>query len=550
MNEYASLRDQTFDVIIVGSGAAGLTSALTASFLGLRPVVLEAADTFGGTTAVSGGVLWVPANDRMRDEGIEDDTETAIAYVERVAEGRASRAQIARWLYSAPKMARDVETWLASPFLSLPTYPDYQPELPGGKTGGRSLDNALFATAELGEHQPKLRKNPITGRAPMTIGEAMKWGVFSKPFDFPYRDVAQRAKDGIVHGGAALIGRMLKTLIARDVPCVTGARVRELIVENGRVVGVEADTDAGRVAVLATRGVVLASGGFEWNDALNRAFLRGVPEKPTSPKTMQGDALHMAQGVRAQLANMAEAWWVPAVEVPGEVYEDAPLYRSEFAARCLPHSVIVNQKGRRFVNEALNYNDVVKPFFEVDPVRYTQKNAPAWLIVDAQYLQKYMFVTAVPGRPLPEYVVQGDSLEELAERCGIDAAGLSDEMARFNTFVENGVDADFHRGEGAFERFYGDPTYTKNPNIGSILKPPFAAVRIYPSAIGTKGGPVVDEHARVMRIDGSVMPGLYAAGNAMASPAGTGYPGAGSTISVAMTYGWLAARHAADSAND
>lgn len=545
MEDYATQSAATYDLIIVGSGGAGMTAALAASFHGLRPIVLEAADTFGGTTAVSGGVLWVPANDRMADEGIEDSTDDAIAYVERIAEGRAPRAQIERWLRSAPAMARDVEVWLDTLFLSLPTYPDYQPELPGGKTGGRSLDNALFSTTELGEWQSKLRKNPITGRAPMTIGEAMNWGVFSKPFDFPYRDVAARAKEGVVHGGAALMGRMLKTLVARDVPCLSGVRVRELLVEDGRVVGVETEYADGALTFRATRGVVLASGGFEWNDALARAFLRGVPEKPTSPVTIQGDALHMAQSVQAKLANMAEAWWVPAVEVPGEQYENAPLYRSEFAARCLPHSVIVNSKGRRFVNEALNYNDIVKPFFDVDPVRYEPKNTPAWLIVDSQYLQKYMFVTAVPGRPLPDYVVQGATLEELAEKCGMDAAGLRDEMARFNGFVETGHDADFHRGEGAFERFYGDPTYDKNPNLGSILTAPFAAVRIYPSAIGTKGGPVVDDHARVTRIDGDVVPGLYAAGNAMASPAGTGYPGAGATISIAMTYGWLAARHAA-----
>lgn len=542
--EITKLHEMQPDVLVVGSGAAGMVAALTAATRGLRVVVLEASSTIGGTTAVSGGVLWVPNNDRMQELGIDDDLATALDYVERVAGEKSSRERILPWLKNAPKMARAMEKMLGEAFLALPTYPDYQPELPGGKVGGRSLDNALFNTHELGEWQPLLRKNPITGRAPMTIGEAMNWGVFSKPFDFPYQEVAKRSKEGVVHGGAALIGRSLKCALALGVQFVLNARVRDLVLEGGKVQGLRFDYDE-QVETLHAPAVILASGGFEWNEKLTKAFLHVQPSHPTSPPSLRGDALRMARQAGAELGNMAEAWWVPAVAVPGEHYDDAPLFRSEFAARCLPHSMIVNQQGQRFVNEALNYNDVVKPFLDFDPVHYRASNQPAWLVVDADFLKRYMYLTAVPGRRLPDYIQQGETVEALAEACGIDAAGLAAQVERFNRFAANGVDEDFHRGEGAFERFYGDPTYTNNPNLGSIAKPPFCAVPIYIGAIGTKGGPVTNEHAQVLHMNGPPITGLYAAGNAQASPAGAGYPGAGSTISIAMTYGWLAANHIA-----
>lgn len=535
------------DLIVVGSGAAGLTAALTAASRGLDVVVLEAASTIGGTTAVSGGVLWVPDNDRMRELGIADDLDAAKAYVQRVAAGKSTPERIAAWLDHANLMVRAIEEIHGENFAGLPTYPDYQPELEGGKAGGRSLDNPLFNTHELGDWRPLLRQNPITGRAPMTIGEAMAWGVFSKPFDFPYREVAQRAKDGIVHGGAALIGRSLKRALELGVRFAVDARVHSLLREEGRVCGVSVAYE-GQRQELRGGAVVLASGGFEWNASFCADFLMQSPTAPTSPPQMQGDALVMSQAVGAKVANTSEAWWVPAVSIPGEEYDDAPMFRSEFAARCLPHSIIVNQQGRRFVNEALNYNDVVKPFLHVDPVRYRLANQPAWLVVDQQFLERYMFITAVPGRALPDYILQGETLEDLAAACGIDASGLVPEVARFNGFVAQGVDADFSRGEGAFERFYGDPRYEKNPNLGTLERGPYAAVPISIGAIGTKGGPVTNARAQVLDLEGQAIPGLYAAGNAQASPAGAGYPGAGSTISIAMTFGWLAAQDVAKGA--
>lgn len=539
-----ALKEASLDLLVVGSGAAGMAAALSGAAHGLRVAVLEAADTFGGTTAVSGGVLWVPNNHHMAAHGIEDSFEDVLGYVQRVSAGKSPDALIRAWLHNAPIVAQKLEQALGEAFLALPTYPDYQPELPGGKNGGRSLDNPLFNTHDLGEWRERLRKNPITGRAPMTIGEAMEWGVFSKPFDYPYKKVGQRAKDGIVHGGAALMGRALKRALDAGVTFVHSAHVTDLVYQDERVQGVVVTQDDQR-HTLRAQAVILASGGFDWNLDQQAAFLPSTNTRPAAPPTLRGDALRMTQKLGVKLGNMSEAWWAPVVKIPDENYDDAPLYRSEFSVRCLPHSIIVNRHGKRFVNEALNYNDVVKPFLHQDPVRYEAQNEPAWLIVDAQYLKQYVFVTAIPGRPLPDYIVQADSLEALAQKCDIDAAGLQQEVERFNGFVERGKDADFHRGEGAFEQFYGDPEYAKNPNLGSLQKAPFCAIRIERGCIGTKGGPQTNAHGQVLRVDDTPIEGLYAAGNAMASPAGAGYPGAGSTIGIALTFGWLAAEHVA-----
>lgn len=543
------IQDLQPDLIVVGSGAAGMAAALSGVKHGLDVVVLEAADTFGGTTAVSGGVIWAPNHHHMHACGIEDDLETAVGYVKRVSKGKSTEKMIRAWLENTTRVVQELEEILCEAFLPLPTYPDYQPELPGGKSGGRSLDNALFNTHDLGAWRDRLRKNPITGRVPMTIGEAMEWGVFSKPFDYPYKKVGQRAKDGIVHGGAALIGRALQRALAQGVTFVHSARVTDLITDNDRVQGVQF-TYADQTISLRARAVVLASGGFDWNPDHHASFLPSIDSHPAAPPTLRGDALTMTQKLGVALCNMSEAWWAPVVKIPGETYDDAPLYRSEFSVRCLPHSIIVNKHGRRFVNEALNYNDVVKPFLHVDPVRYEAQNEPAWLIVDAHYLQKYVFVTAVPGRPLPDYIVQANSLDALAQRCGIDVDGLREEVAKFNGFVAAGKDEDFHRGEGAFERFYGDPTYQANPNLGVLNQAPFCAVPIFRGCIGTKGGPKTTVHGQVLRVDHTPIEGLYAAGNAMGSPAGAGYPGAGSTIGIALTFGWLAAEHVAQAKNN
>lgn len=536
--------DVETDVVVMGTGAGGLLAALTAQRAGARVEVLEKMSSIGGTTAVSGGVIWIPNNPHMQANGLTDDRNVVIDYILRCADERAERAMVERYFDMGPEMVRFVEAETEVRFEPLMTYPDYQPNLPGGRDGGRSLDNGLFDTTRLGDFKDKLRKNPLNGRVPMTIGEAMAWGVFSNPFGYPYKQIAERAKQGIVHGGAALCGKLLRALLDAGVTPRLETPAESLVVEDGEVIGVVARHGDELIRIRAHKGVIMASGGFEWDESLRRAFLPAFADHPLSTPGNTGDALRMAMAIGADLGNMAEAWWTPAIRVPDETYDGAPLYRPEFSVRCLPRSIVVNAHGRRFTDESHNYNDMVKPFFTHDAARCEPRNKNAWLIVDQGFLEKYVFITAVNGRPIPDYIVQADSLEALAEKCGIDAAGLVDEVARFNGFAREGVDHDFGRGGSSYERFYGDPKNEPAPNLGPVEKAPFYAVPIHSGTMGTKGGPKCTIDGQVRRVGGAPVTGLYACGNAMASPMGGGYPGAGVTIAASMIFGWLAAKHA------
>jgi len=533
------------DVVVLGTGGGGLVAALAAADRGARVCVLEKASTVGGTTAVSGGVIWFPCNHREAEAGIEDDPEEAIHYITTVAAGRSDPAWIETYVRRGPDLVRWLEERTEIVFTCLTTYPDYHPELEGGRAGGRSLDNGLFDTRTLGDFQPLLRKNPINGQMPIAIAEAVEWGVFADPFGFDFKVIRKRAQEGIVHGGASLVGKLLRACLDRGVTPLVETPGRSLITDSGgRVVGVVAEREGAPFRVRADRGVVLATGGFEWDPVLCKAFLPLDPTHPVSPPHQTGDALRMTMALGADLGNMPEAWWTPAVDIPGERYDGAPLHRPEFSIRCLPHSIIVNRHGERFTNEAGNYNDMTKPFFAHDPARYEKRNVPAWVVVDAQYMERYMFATAAPGFPVPDYVHRADSLEALATELGIDAAGLLATVERFNGFCRTGHDADFLRGWSAFDRFYGDRRHGPNPNLGTLEKAPFYGLPIHPGSMGTKGGPKTNTQAQVLRVDGRPIEGLYAVGNACASLGGAGYAGAGITIGASLLGGWLAAHHA------
>lgn len=535
----------TTDVVVLGSGGAGLTSAIAAQDGGAQVMLLEKSNRIGGTTAVSGGVVWIPCNSHMAEVGCEDSRADAMTYLRRITEGRTDEVLLERFLDAGPEMLRFLEAKTSLRFAPLVKYPDYHPELPGGKMGGRSLEPGLFDTNELGTWKDKLRRSPVFGGTPMTVTEATSWGVFSDPLKLPYAELGKRYKQGLVCYGGSLVGRLLKALLDRKLEPLLETAARELIVEDGRVVGVRAERAGTELNIRALRGVVLASGGFEWNAELVNRFLGDRVTHPNSPPISDGDGLKMAMSVGADLGNMGEAWWCPTVNVPGETYDGKPLNRGDFSIRSLPHSIIVNGRGQRFVNEACNYNDLMKPFFDFDPVAYAPRNRPAFLIVDAQYLEKYIMVTAVPGMPTPDWIVQAPTLTELALKVGIDAEGLEATVKRFNGFSEEGVDLDFKRGLSSYDHFYGDPKHGKNPNLGTLSKAPFYALPVQLGAIGTKGGARIDEHGRVVHVGGRPVPGLYAAGNVTSGLMAAGYPGAGATIGVAMTFGFLAGRHAA-----
>jgi succinate dehydrogenase/fumarate reductase flavoprotein subunit len=544
------------DLVIVGSGAAGLTAAITAHDCGIRVTLLEKADRVGGATAVSGGVVWIPNNHHMPEVGVSDSAESARRYILRLADGRSSDELIGAFIDAGPRMLRYIEEQTPLRFKAIAGYPDYHPEFDGGLAGGRSLEVALFDTHTLGDFAAKLRKSAVFGMAIMTVSEALEWKVFSRPLELPYGLLAKRYKQGLVSSGGALCGGLLRACLDRGIEPMLLTAGRELLVEDGAVLGLVAErrsTARGTSAepaeaelrIRAHRGVLLASGGFEWSPELAARFLSGPLTHPNSPPANEGDGLRMAMAVGADLGNMSEAWWCPSVVVPGEEYDGRQLNRGDFAIRSMPHSIIVNRSGRRFVNEAHNYNDMMKAFFAFEPVAYERPNLPAWLILDQNYRDKYALLTYLPNMPIPDFVPQAGSLQELGEQLGIDSPGLLCTVLRFNEFARQGIDRDFRRGESIYDHVYGDPEHQPNPNLGVIEKPPFYALPVHVGAIGTKGGPRVNRHGQVLRVDGQPIAGLYAAGNAMAAMTGPGYPGAGSTIAAAMTFGYLAAEHAA-----
>ncbi len=533
------------DVLVIGSGAAGMTAALAAQQAGAKVVLVEKADKAGGTTAVSGGVLWIPTNHHMREHGIADSRAEALAYILRLADGRSDPALIGLFLDEAPRMLKFVEETTPLKFVALPKYPDYHPELEGAKPGGRSLDPGLFDTKKLGAWKERLRRSPIFGMTAMSVTEATEWGVFAKPRALPFKLLAQRFTDGLVCYGGALAGGLLSALLERGIEPQLSTAAKELLVDDGRVVGLRAEQAGKELVVGARRGVILASGGFEWSRELTARFLGGVLTHPNSPPGNEGDGLKLAMSVGADLGNMSEAWWCPSIAIPGEEYDGKPLNRGDFAIRSLPHSIIVNRAGKRFVNEAQNYNDLMKPFFAFDPARYERPNLPAWLILDAQFVERYALLTVIPGMPIPEWIPRAPTLAELGQKIGVNANALAETVARFNRYAERGVDDEFGRGQSLYDHFYGDPDHAPNPNLGTIEKAPFYALPVEPGAIGTKGGARVDGNAQVLHVRGAPIPGLYAAGNVMAGITGAGYPGAGSTIGAAMTFGYIAGRAAA-----
>jgi succinate dehydrogenase/fumarate reductase flavoprotein subunit len=539
--------DDEADLVVAGTGGGGLTAAIAAHEAGASVIVLEKAALVGGTTAVSGGVVWVPNNPKMKALGLADSRDEAAAYMMRIADGRTTRELTERYLDASLEMIALLEDRTSLRFQAIADYPDYHPEMPGGRRGGRPLDCGLFDTNELGAWSSKLRRNPVNGRSPMTIPEAMGWGVFWNPMGYDHKLVYERYKKGIVHGGTSLVGKLLQACLARGIEPRLETPARELVLDgSGAVVGVIAERGAGgRLRIRARKGVLLASGGFEWSEELRKAFLPLELTHPLSPPQCEGDGLRMAMAAGAALGNMAEAWWTPAIAIPGETREGKPLYRGDFSVRCLPHSIIVNRYGKRFTTESHNYNDATKPFLHHDPSRYERPNVPAWLVVDQAYVDAYALVTTPPGKPPADWVIRGETLEELATKAGISAGGLADTVRRFNELAERGVDDDFRRGESAFERYYGDPRHRPNPNLGAIARPPFYALPIHAGAMGTKGGPKVDVDGRVQHVSGHAIPGLYAAGNVMCAVAGHGYAGPGITICTAMTWGYLGARHAA-----
>ncbi|WP_197696399.1 FAD-dependent oxidoreductase [Nocardia terpenica] len=512
------------EVVVVGSGGAGLLAAAVAADAGLSVTVLERTALLGGTTAVSGGMLWVPGNAPMAAAGIEDSPDDALRYLDLVTEGTVPRARLEHYVKAAPEMVQ----WLLehTPVRLFPIdRPDYHSEWPGARNVGRCLDNEPFPTADRPGLLGRIRRGPQF--PPLTYHER-----HLARFDGPDRELLERRRsEGVLTVGAALVAGLVAACDDRGVRFVTEARATALLRADGRVTGVR--TADGREFPAAN--VVLAGGGFEWNAVLRTAFLGDIPVLPASPPGNEGDCLTMALAAGAAVERMSQAWWVPALAGVPERYDGAPLTRHLVGERCLPGSIMVDRHGRRFVNEAVNYHDITRVLFNFDADQHRPDHLPVWLVFDETFRTRYQVGTASPREPAPDWFTSAATPAALAAAIGVDPDELTRTIERFSAHARAGSDPDFHRGETAHDRYYGDPRHGGNPCLGELAAPPFHAVPVVPGALGTKGGPVTGPAGEVLGTDGTAVPGLFACGNVSATVMGPGYPGSGGTLGPALT---------------
>ena len=531
------------DVVVLGSGGAALTAAIAAYDFGAQDVViLEKSGMVGGTTAMSGGMLWIPNNLYQQEAGIEDSDDDVVAYLDALAPGALDPDTLGAFLERGPEMIRYFAEKTPVRFHAYADFPDYQPYLPGAKAeGGRSLDNEAFSFEQLGKWAARVNPTkmayPVRGSLMEAINGTLDEATLAEREAHDYRGLGQ-----------ALIGALFKAVLDRDIPIEFEKRARKLVKAGDRVIGVIAEDADGRdFRVRARRGVVIATGGFEWNEALVRAFLRGPLTGPVSVPENEGDGLVMAIEAGAQLGNMQNAFWQQSVlEFKPQHRAAKPNYLLGSDERARPGAILVNRAGKRFVNEAANYNAMGKALHAFDAGTHSYANLPYWLIIDQRYKDKYPTFTSPPGGPIPPYMIQADTLEELAEKAGIDPQGLATTVARFNQMVRNGHDDDFNRGDNSYDNFYmwGDPAFDPPyRTLGLIDQGPYYAVKMESGALGTCGGPKTNGEAQVLDWSGNPIPGLYAAGNAMAAVLGEAYGGAGGTLGPGMTFGYIAGKH-------
>jgi succinate dehydrogenase/fumarate reductase flavoprotein subunit len=531
--------DRVVDVVVFGSGAAGLTAATLAHDGGAEVLVLEKAELIGGTTGVSGGMPWIPMNRHMAEIGVPDSRQEALTYIRRLTLGREPDAELVEvYVDKAAEMLDYLETKTPVRMSAPSFFSDYYADLPGGKPAGRSIEPVPFdARAELGELAGRVRTSPHLPWLTMEEG-----GKFLRGDAPPDLELAARREAGDVRVlGSALVAALFKGLVDRGVEVLTSMPGRDLVVVDGEAIGVA----TGDGMLIGTRrGVVLACGGFEWNEEMVKAFI-GQRIEPLSPPQNEGDGHRMAMQAGARLANMPSFWGQPALAEPGFEIDGRPVVQMG-SVRSHPGVLVVNRHGRRFMNEGITYQDFPKSLVNYDGVAVEYPNEPpVWLVFDQRVKDSAVVLpTVLPGQPAPDWITRADTIRTLAERIGVDAVGLEETVERWNRHVASGEDPDFHRGTFWWEAFMtGGPS--PEACLKPVSRPPFYAVELRNGTIGTSGGPQIDAHARVRRYGGGVIPGLYAAGNASACVFGPAYPGGGATIGPALTFGYLAGRHVA-----
>lgn len=541
----ASSWDTEVDLLVAGTGAAGLSAAIAGRRSGLDVLLVESENRWGGTTGISGGGLWVPNNPLMQRDGAPDSLEEALTYMDTVIGDvgpHTSRERKLAFLQGIePYVNMLTEEGLV--LARAKAYPDYYPDLPGGKIG-RSIELKSFNMRKLGgfQHSSRMKQGipaPVRNDDVWLLGRA-----WSSPTGFIRgAQLVLRVLVGLVSGqqlrgmGPALAGGLMWVAQKHRVPVWLNSPITEVLFEAGVVVGAVVKHEGRDVRVRARRGVMLAAGGFARNTEWRQKY-QGVPGWSAAPDGQMGTGIKVGADAGGDLAMMEDAWWGAGVIT-------APAANGfVLGERSFPFSMVVDQKGDRYLNESESYVDFGHHMLERDKLTPA---IPSWLVHDSRASRRYLNTFALIGKKyMSEHgeLVIADTLEELADKMGADRVTFVHNVTRFNEFARVGVDADFKRGRTEYDRYYGDPGVKPNPNLGPLKKGPFTAYKIYPGDLGTKGGLVTDEHARVLRGDGTPVEGLYAAGNNTASVMGHTYPGPGSSISPAGIFGYLGALHA------
>jgi len=535
---------ERYDVIVVGSGAGALTGAIVAAKHGLKTLMVEKGSMWGGSSSLSGGGMWIPNNPVSLAAGLQDSFEEALTYMETVIGDvgpASSRERKVAYLQNGPEVVRFLQGEGVQ-FVAAMEYPDYYPDKPGGKIG-RCIEYAFFDRRKLGELGKSIR---MAAELPMPFhsGEAHHLPkAFTTPKHF-FKTVgilSRAAKrltgQQLVGLGNAMVAQLMWVALRYGVTLWLNTPCRRILVEDGRAVGIEVLKD-GKPLELRAGAVLLAAGGFDHNAEMRKTYHGIEAGWSVGNPDNTGDVIQQCMELGVDMALLDDAWWgAVSIEPSGQPY-------FILWERSMPHSIVVDQLGQRYTNESASYVDFGHAMLEQNQ-KTAGKAIPSWLIMESRHRNRYIFGMAMP-RFTPKaylesgYFIKADTLDELADKCGINRETLLATVARFNRMVEKGVDEDFGRGRTAYDHFYGDPTYP-NPNLGKIERGPFYAVKLYPGDLGTKGGILTDEYARVLK-DGVPIPGLYATGNCTASVMGRTYPGPGATLGPAVTFGYIAGK--------
>ena len=559
--------DEIFDVLVIGSGCGGLTAALTADISNpAKVLVIEKSHLIGGTSATSGGVIWIPDNHLGKEKGAQDSISEAKDYLKAtIPADEFNEPLIDAYLDQGPKMVKFMQDHTDARYTSLEHYPDYFQDAPGVKLGNRALEPLPVSADVLGDDVDNLHPSGpqtiVFGRYGVNFEESHAFTtqspgwfrLFAKIFltywlDFSWRIKRKRSRR--LAFGAASVTRLFASVKKRNIPIWRSAELKEFILRDNKVIGAVIQKDGRLIKVQARRGVIVASGGFGQNQEMREKYL----PKPTNsdwgcePKTNTGDPIKAAEAIGAQLKFMDKAWWVTTVKAPNEEFP-----RLSEVEKSLPGNYTVNKSGKRFANESQNYLTFMLEV--LDKEKKGESCAPMYMIFDANHRKNYPVGPLMPGKFFPDKLVKiihrdwfgsdfltsANTIEELAIQTGIDSEALQSTVERVNNFSATGKDVDFQRGDNERDRFSGDPTLL-NPCLGPVDKAPFYAMRIDPGEFATCGGMAINEYGQVLDNDNQAIAGLYATGNCTPALLTT-YPGPGATIGPAMTFGFIAGKH-------